>query len=261
MKIINIYSIVLLIILSSCKRNDKPEFQHIDTPSLSEMITNYQTFTEGEFTFACFDSQVGENSFEYKCGFGGLLYNKLENSTLNLKSIKLGKITVGTLDIPVTPHLNTTDNKMYYFITTPPSTITYITSLFNNQTVPVKVYDTLMREVTSFNFITPQKLRVNRRDAIVTRTEFPNATFTWNADPTNKIGMVAEIIVHNAIYEKKAVFLADDGIEKISTIVGDFKGQVDVTLYRGAVIIKKGSDDRNYKIICKASSSFGLDIE
>ena len=61
MKIINIYSIVLLIILSSCKRNDKPEFQHIDTPSLSEMITNYQTFTEGEFTFACFDSQVGEN--------------------------------------------------------------------------------------------------------------------------------------------------------------------------------------------------------
>ena len=261
MKKINIYVILLTIILSSCQKNNKKEDVNIDTPSLSEMITNYQTFTEGELYFMCNDAQISENTFEYKCGFSGLLYNKLENSTLNLKSIKLGKISVGTLDLFTIPHVNMNDNRMYYHYFTTPDNAPYIADLFNNQTVPVKVYDTLMREVTSFNFITPQKLRVNRRDAIVTRTEFPNATFTWNADPTNKIGMVAEIILHNAIYEKKAVFLADDGIEKISTIVGDFKGQVDVTLYRGAVIIKKGSDDRNYKIICKASSSFGLDIE
>lgn len=252
---------VLLIGITACKKNTKQETSTIDKASLNEIINNYGVYTEGDFTLICNDVQTGENTYKYLCGFGGILFD----STINFvgkKSLRLGKVNISNIELVPIPHFNTAMNQMMYPITTTPDQDNYIAGLFTNKTVPIKIYDTTLNEITSFNFVTPQRLHINPRESIIKTSDFANASITWNADANNKVGLVLEVsYLNSGSFDNKVVFLADDGTEKIKDIIGDYKGSIDIEMYRGTILIKKGTDNKNYKMTCIAKSTIGIYIE
>lgn len=52
--------------------------------------------------------------------------------------------------------------------------------------------------------------------------------------------------------------LADDGEESIKNVIGDLTGDIELTMYRGVIIIKTGPDNKKYKITCIAKSSTNI---
>lgn len=247
--------------ISACKENSKEQTQTIDVASLNEIISNYGTLTEGDFTLICNDAQITETTYKYLCGFGGTLFDSTINN-IGWKSIRLGKVNIANIDLIPIPHFNTAINKMMYLITTTNDQDTYIAGLFTNQIVPIKIYDSTLNEITSFNFLTPQKLHINPRESIINPIDLANESITWNADVRNKVGLVLEVsYLNNGAFDNKVIFLADDGEEKIKDIVGNFKGSIDINMYRGTVLIKNGTDNRKYKMTCIAKSAIGIYIE
>ncbi len=251
----------MFLCISACKENSKEQIQTIDEVSLNEIVNNYGFYTEGDFTLICTDAQIGENTYKYLCGFGGTLFDSTINNT-GWKSIRLGKVTIADINLIPIPHFNTAINKMMYPITTTSDQDNYIADLFTNKTVPIRIYDSTLNEITSFNFVTPQKLHINPIESVITPSDFSNASITWNADARNKAGFVLGIsYLNNGAIGNKLVFLADDGAEEIKDIVGDIKGSIDIEMYRGTILIKKGADNRNYKMTCIAKSTIGIYIE
>lgn len=175
----------------------------------------------------------------------------------------MGKVSFGDLDLFTVSHINTYDNKEYFYYISHGKDNSYVSSLFNNKIVAVELFDTLYNRISFFNFfVTPKKLHIKRMETEIDSEDIQSLSLIWNADMINKVGLVAEVTsFKNGAFEKRAVFLADDGSGKIINIIGDMRGEVGITLYRGVIIIKTGTDNRKYKITCKAQSSIELYIK
>lgn len=94
----------------SCSKSSKSTGIPIDVPSLNQMVENYANYIEGDIYFGCIDATNEEAVLQYNVGFSAILFDSTINYS-NRKSLKLGKVSFGDLDLFTVSHINTYDNK------------------------------------------------------------------------------------------------------------------------------------------------------
>ena len=240
-----------LIILSffSCKK-DKKSNQAIDAPTLNEMITNFSVPTEGHIDIETYE-QVNLDGNPPSSGYNSFSVIVTDKIISNTR-VKKGKIIIDSKEITQ----DTVYNQQYaYYLPDNAERDPFIKGLFGNRIIDFKLYETDNTTlVTQFNFKTPERLLMKTTKYEVTKSTWEKEKITWNADPTNKIGLVLEYRSGLDPSNHNVVFLADDGEESIKNVIGDLTGDIELTMYRGVIIVKTGTDNKKYKITCIAKS-------
>jgi hypothetical protein len=230
----------------SCNKENKSNLA-IDTPTLNEMISNYSIPTEGHIDIET-NLSIDMYGMKYE-GYSGLSA-KIFDSTISNNMIPKGNIIID--DKVINP---TNDQTYHGYNLVDDVNESFIKNLFGNRLIDFKLYESDNATlVTEFNFKTPERIFANVTTHEVSKSTWEKEKITWNADPTNKIGLVLEYRSGSDPSNHNVVFLADDGEESIKNIVGNLSGSVELTLYRGVIIVKTGSDNKKYKISCIAKS-------
>lgn len=250
-----IFYILPILVLLSCKKDKKSSNQAIDTPTLNEMISNFYVPTEGHIEI---ETNISTDYYGNEVeGYNGF-YIQIFDSIVSNKTIIKGKVIIDNRILyPDTAVLKTNAYSFY----DDPNRDNIIKGLFGNRIINFKLFETDNSLVTEFNFKTPERLSMKASAYSVKPTSLDKEKITWNADPTNKIGLVMEYESDYFPFPHDVVFLADDGEESLKNVVGNYVGGINLKMYRGTIIVKTGTDGKKYKVICVARSTAYVRVE
>lgn len=146
------------------------------------------------------------------------------------------------------------NNKKLIPTITPFNYFTTGTDLFTeDNTTSMQLYGLDDKKIIEFNVKNAKPILLDIENNIFKRSpDMPDIIAKWNADNTNKLGVAIYISGDNV---SKWIQSEDIGEINLKDQIPNSIGQYDVKIFRGSILINKGSDGRNYKFTCITKST------